>query len=223
MQPTANKDLTSLYKGRYTFISSGPLSNWAPAQFVAPTLSGALAHLNPETIPEAWNFSSSEQYIMLQKALCFGDWDVALRILNTDSPSDQKGLGRTVKNFESSKWDAISRACVYEGCFHKFTQNREAHTHLLNTLGTLLVEDSRVDCLWGVGLSVGDPEICYPEKWRGFNWLGEVLTLLRENLLSDGKHMNPYLKELGRGVKGSRGYDSFDSFDDFCGFDPNPS
>jgi ribA/ribD-fused uncharacterized protein len=156
---------------------------------------------------------------MLQKALCFGDWDVASKILDTDNPSKQKSLGRTVKNLESSKWDAISRACVYEGCFHKFTQNRGYHTDLLNTLGTLLVEASPVDCLWGVGLSDGDPEIYHPENWRGSNWLGEVLTLLRENLISDGKHFNPYLKEPGMEVKGCHGYDSFDSFDDFCVFD----
>jgi ribA/ribD-fused uncharacterized protein len=50
----------------------------------------------------------------------------------------------------------------------------------METKGTLLVEASPYDRIWGIGLAEDDPGIHDPLNWNGLNWLGEVLTELRE-------------------------------------------
>ncbi|RAV02661.1 hypothetical protein DQG13_09125 [Paenibacillus sp. YN15] len=40
--------------------------------------------------------------------------------------------------------------------------------------------------MWGVGLEEDDPRIKNRATWRGTNWLGEILTKLREELLAGG-------------------------------------
>jgi ribA/ribD-fused uncharacterized protein len=50
-------------------------------------------------------YSCSQQYMMYQKALLFKDRDAAERIMQTESPAEQKRLGRLVKNFDRDKWD----------------------------------------------------------------------------------------------------------------------
>jgi len=37
--------------------------------------------------------------------------------------------------------------------------------------------------VWGVALAWDDPKILDQANWAGTNWLGEVLTDLRDNLL----------------------------------------
>jgi ribA/ribD-fused uncharacterized protein len=73
---------------------------------------------------------------------------------------------------------------VYQGCKLKFTQNVSAYEALVATRGTQLVEASPSDLIWGVGLSQDDDRILDPGNWRGSNWLGQVLTVLRDDLLA---------------------------------------
>jgi len=151
---------------QYTFFFGGPFSQWFDANF---TVDGV-------------TYNTAEQYMMAAKARVFGDHLVLERIMDTRSPREQKKLGRQVANFDVAKWNAVSRDEVYKANYAKFMQNPGLRDELLATRPTLLVEASPTDCLWGIGLSADDPDALDSSKWRGVNWLGEVLTKVREDI-----------------------------------------
>ena len=121
--------------------------------------------------------------MMYAKARQFGDMEVANKILLTQDPMEQKRLGRQVKGFDKEVWDGRARHTVYVGSKERFTQNEFAYDVLIDTQGTELVEAAPRDAIWGVGLSENDPRIDDPRNWKGTNWLGQVLTKLRNDLI----------------------------------------
>ncbi|PZT55316.1 NADAR family protein [Paenibacillus silvae] len=153
---------------KFTFFwhTASPFSQWDPADFIVNGL----------------QYTSAEQYMMHQKALLFGDLKIAEQIMSTNSASVQKKLGRQVKGFDQTVWEAECQRIVYEGNQAKFTQNEELLAALLATRGTTLVEASPDDRIWGVGLAEDNPRIRNRSTWRGTNWLGEILTRLREEI-----------------------------------------
>jgi ribA/ribD-fused uncharacterized protein len=158
------KKYTFFYKMRH------PFSNWHPCTF---------------TDDEGNEYNCSEQWMMAEKARLFGDEETREDILFEKDPGKQKQLGRKVKNFDSNLWNEHAKLIVYEGCRLKFTQNHKLLQALLDTEGTLLVEASPYDRIWGIGLAEDDPAIHDPLNWNGLNWLGEVLTQLRDDLLNE--------------------------------------
>lgn len=68
---------------------NGYLSNWALSKFTVNGLS----------------FSSMEQYMMYQKAVCFKDEEIAEKILATTDVAIIKALGRQVKGYNDSYWN----------------------------------------------------------------------------------------------------------------------
>lgn len=152
---------------KYTFFyrTRHPFSNWHPANFVDD---------------KGVEYNCSEQYMMYQKAMLFGDQEAADDILFAKHPKEQKEIGRRVRRFDPKVWDAQAKKIVYEGCKLKFSQNPSLKKVLMETEGTLLVETSPYDRIWGIGLAENDPAIHDPLNWNGLNWLGEVLTELRE-------------------------------------------
>lgn len=157
-----NKQYTFFYKTR------SPFSNWHPAIFEDE---------------DGVEYNCTEQYMMYQKAKLFGDHETATEILDAMDPREQKALGRKVKGFVSSIWEANAKSIVYDGCKLKFTQNPHLLQKLFDTEGTLLVEASPYDKIWGIGLGEDDPRIHDPKNWQGTNWLGEILTRLRDDLI----------------------------------------
>ena len=155
-------------KEKFTLFYNGVFSNWHPSVFVDET---------------GTRFLTSEQYMMYKKALLFNDTETAEKILQATHPSTQKQLGREVKGFVREKWDAVSRDVVYKGCYFKFEQNPHLKKELLETVGTTLVETSPTDKIWGIGLAGNDPDALDRNKWNGTNWLGQVLTKLRDDML----------------------------------------
>jgi ribA/ribD-fused uncharacterized protein len=161
----------------FTFFygSREPFSNWFKTRFVETEgPSGTLI------------FPTSEHYMMYRKAVHFADAGVAARILKTADPREAKRLGRKVSAFVAEEWSRVARTYVYRGCRLKFTQNPRALEALLATQGTQLVEASPSDRIWGVGLSERDDRILDRRNWQGTNWLGQVLTVLRDDLSTPG-------------------------------------
>ncbi|NEW06402.1 NADAR family protein [Paenibacillus sp. SYP-B3998] len=161
---------------RYTFFyrTPSPFSQWHPTRFII----------------EGLTFNSAEQYMMYKKAVLFHDLEMSQRILNAKTPREQKEFGRLVKDFEKEKWDRHCKQFVYDANYAKFTQNQGLLEILLETRGTTLVEASPTDRIWGVGLLEDDPKIKNRKSWLGKNWLGEILTQLREDILRENEKNN---------------------------------
>lgn len=156
----------STEKFTYFWRSESPFSNWHLAEFSV----------------DDTNYNCTEQYMMYQKAILFGDEEMVTEILKTSSPKQQKALGRKVKNFDVKVWETHCKQIVYDGNHAKFTQNESLLQALMATEGTTIVEASPFDRIWGIGLSAKNPKAASRSTWRGKNWLGEVLTQLREDL-----------------------------------------
>ena len=145
---------------------NGYLSNWYPSLFTV----------------EKKNFSSMEQFMMYRKAICFGDEAVAKNILSTDDASQIKALGRQVSNYDEHIWNGIRQIVVYGGLLAKFSQNEDLKDRLKSTGEAILAECAVKDLIWGVGLSMKDPNRLDKTKWKGQNLLGYTLMMVRECL-----------------------------------------
>lgn len=145
---------------------NGYLSNWYLSRFSADGI----------------EFSSMEQYMMYQKACCFHDAETAEKILNRNDVGMIKQLGRAVKDYDESYWNGVRQIIVYKGLQAKFSQDEELKEKLLDTKDAILAECAVKDRIWGIGLSMTDPNRFEKDKWRGQNLLGYSLMMVRENL-----------------------------------------
>lgn len=145
---------------------NGYLSNWYLSHF---TVDGR-------------TFSSMEQFMMYRKAICFHDSDIAAQILETDDAARIKELGRLVSGYVDSVWSGIRQYVVYEGLLAKFSQNAELKEKLKGTGNAVLAECAVKDRIWGIGLSMKDPDRLEQTKWQGQNLLGYALMMVRDRL-----------------------------------------
>lgn len=95
---------------------NGYLSNWYLSEFECDGI----------------RFSSMEQYMMYQKANCFGDTKIAEKILETTDVAQIKALGRKVSNYNETIWNGKRQILVYNGLCAKF-QNPELKAKLKAT------------------------------------------------------------------------------------------
>ena len=146
--------------------SNGFLSNWYLSNF---TLNGIV-------------YTSMEQYMMYMKAITFDDIETAGKVLNTTDVATIKALGRQVRNYNDSIWAGIRQTIVCEGLKAKFSQNSTLKGMLLNTGSSVLAECAVKDKIWGIGLSMSDPNRFNITNWRGSNLLGYSLMLVRSYL-----------------------------------------
>lgn len=145
---------------------NGYLSNWYPSKFTVNDV----------------DFSSMEQYMMYKKAVCFGDKDMANKILATDDVSEIKAFGRLVANYNESYWNGVRQIVVFEGLTAKFSQNEDLKAKLKATDNSILAECAVKDRIWGIGLSMNNPDRLQIDKWKGQNLLGYALMTVRERL-----------------------------------------
>ena len=144
----------------------GFLSNWYHSEFIVSEIV----------------FSSMEQYMMYEKAVCFHDEEIASQILKTEDVAEIKQLGRAVKKYDENVWNGMRQLIVYEGLMAKFSQNENLRNHLKDTKDAILAECAVKDRIWGIGLSMTDPDRLDKDKWRGQNLLGYTLMMVRSKL-----------------------------------------
>lgn len=130
-------------------------------------------------------YYTTEQYMMAQKALLFGDQEVYEQIMAADGPHAYKKLGRKVRNFDSKTWDQEKTNIVLKGNIAKFSQNEELKEFILSTGEKVLVEASPYDKIWGINRKMDDPDITNPNSWGGENLLGFVLMETRDILAGE--------------------------------------
>jgi hypothetical protein len=145
---------------------NGYLSNWYRSRFTV----------------EDVKFSSMEQFMMYRKAVCFHDDKIAAQILATDDVVEIKAFGRAVAGYDDHVWNGIRQIVVYEGLLAKFSQNEELRAMLKGTGKALLAECAVQDRIWGIGLSMKNPDRLEPSKWQGQNLLGYALMMVREHI-----------------------------------------
>ena len=126
-------------------------------------------------------YNCAEQYMMAMKAAFFEDYVTLESIMKTTDPKAQKALGRQVKNFNSDRWNAVAKDFVFKANLAKFSDDTLKRL-LLDTGDKEIVEASPYDKIWGIGMSETDPDRFDKSKWRGTNWLGEVLMQVRAEL-----------------------------------------
>lgn len=143
---------------------NGYLSNWYSSQFIINDII----------------FSSMEQFMMYQKAICFEDNDITQKILKTENVAYIKELGRLISNYNENYWNGIRQIIVFEGLMAKFSQNESLKRQLQETEHCILAECAVKDKIWGIGLSMGDPDRLEISKWKGQNLLGYTLMMVRD-------------------------------------------
>lgn len=90
-----------------------------------------------------------------------------------------KAYGKEVSNFNKKIWLENREPIVLSGSYLKYEQNVGMKALLMATKGTVLVEASPWDEIYGVGLAKTDRRIKNPSQWLGLNLLGKALTNLR--------------------------------------------
>ncbi len=148
----------------------GAFSNWAPTPFTVDGVS----------------FSTAEQYIMYRKCLTFGDTVTAEKLLSSDSPKEQKALGREAAGYIDSVWAGIRQTVAIRGLYAKFSQDAELKRLLLGTGDAVLVECTSNDRIWACGIDRDDDDRLSADRWKGQNILGFALMEVRNMLRAEG-------------------------------------
>ena len=148
-----------------------------------PFIKGVFSQWHPAGFElEGRRFATAEQWMMFSKAELFGDEARSAAILATPDPSEQKRLGQQVAGFDPPVWEANKLDIVHRGNLAKFHQNTGALRQLKTTGEAMLVEANPRDWIWGAGLAMDDVAVHDPGLWRGTNFLGRILTLVKMQL-----------------------------------------
>lgn len=160
----------AFYGGLNSHNINDCLSNFYPAKFKL------------QIKDKVYKFTCSEQFFMWYKALSFHDFAIADKILKIGyNPKQYKSLGRQVKNYDDTIWNAKRDNVMATGIRLKFEQNLEMKNYLINTKYEVLVECNPYDNIWACGLS-SNQSFNQPRAWRGDNRLGFLLMDLRSEL-----------------------------------------
>ena len=147
------------------FTKASPLSNFHPSQF---ELEGRI-------------YNCAEQYIAYEKALLFGEPDIAAEILRERDPWIQKRKATNLPNFAETQWKDHATAILKPVLTAKFMQNEPSFillnekAFLLSTGDNVIGEASPNDQLFGIGMSLNNPSAVDYYLWCGGNLQGSTL------------------------------------------------
>ena len=148
------------------FTKESPLSNFYPCDLVVDGIT----------------FNSAEQFLCYQKALLYDSAEVAAEILSLDDPKLIKQRAKRLANFDEASWHDRAGDILKIALMAKFTQNDHLKGELLSTGTTILGEASTHDLLFGIGLSLQNPNAMDTARWRGDNMQGKTLMYVREEI-----------------------------------------
>ena len=174
-----NKDYTFFWKGKT------PFSQW----YGSWLNEGDNVYDGSFVIADVM-YITAEHYMMAEKARLFKDYETCEKILESFHPGEAKQLGREVKGFKEKVWKKHCKEIVFRGNYAKFTQHKDHKKALLDTDNTLLVEASPNDDIWGIGLNEKRAKDMDPSKWPGLNYLGRVLTKVRDRIRLEESMIN---------------------------------
>ncbi|KAK7229420.1 hypothetical protein V2G26_001590 [Clonostachys chloroleuca] len=152
---------------------------------------------DPDSEELIW-FNCAEQFMMYCKAARFGDVERQSRVLASDSPKEQKALGKGTIGFTVESWDQMKRQVVEEGNMAKFGQNRHLRGKLLSTGNRMLCEAAGRDRVWGIGYTAKHA-MNFRDHWGG-NLLGQALMAVRGRLREQSLGYQPW-EEGGEGER----------------------
>ncbi len=101
-------------------------------------------------------YYTAEQYMMSEKALLFGDYDIYSQIMKEKDPAQCKALGKMVQKFDGKTWGKVAREVLFHGNLSKLQADIELVDALLSTEQAVLVEASPYDNIYGAGIAKED-------------------------------------------------------------------
>ncbi len=117
-----------------------------------------------------------------KKQVTVEDFNIAEKILETQNPGAIKQYGRQVADYNDIIWNGIRQIVVYKGLSAKFSQNEKLRENLKKTGSAILAECAVKDRVWGIGLSMKDPDRFDMNKWNGQNLLGFSFMQVRKQI-----------------------------------------
>ena len=122
---------------------------------------------------------------MAGKAKLFCDEAALEKIMASRDQAEIQAIGRNVTPFEPTVWDGMRQLIIHRALVAKFTQDKALGDRLKSTGKALIAECSRSDHVWGIGMSMDDPDAADIARWRGRNLLGFALMAVREELYGE--------------------------------------
>ena len=122
------------------------------------------------------SFEYGEHMMMYEKALLFGDLEIAEQIGAPIPPGRAKALGRKVKGFDEKVWAEKRENIVETVCYSRLVYDNALRLAAIphRLAGRSFVEASSRDRIWGIGLDEFHPMIHEEANWLGLNLLGKA-------------------------------------------------
>jgi hypothetical protein len=129
------------------------------------------------------HYISNEHHYQSRKCEENDRGDLAQEILTVKTAREAMRIGRHVR--ANLQWyNTRGRSIMQEGLEAKFTDPR-LRDHLLSTVG--IIGEATPHEIWGIGHRIDSNQAWYIERWEGSNWMGELLTELRDNIMEEQK------------------------------------